>query len=52
MWKSRLETQSYEKKEVELGLSDGIHVEVKNGLDTFSDIKKRTDPQDSKADSD
>ena len=45
-------TQSYEKKEVELGLSDGIYVEVKNGLDTLTNIKKRTDPQASKADSD
>ncbi|MEE9371604.1 MAG: HlyD family efflux transporter periplasmic adaptor subunit [Saprospiraceae bacterium] len=41
--------QSYEKTQIELGLSDGIYVEVKNGLDTLSVIKKRTDPQAAKA---
>tara|TARA_Y100000385_G_scaffold280559_1_gene331968 strand:+ start:4309 stop:5577 length:1269 start_codon:yes stop_codon:yes gene_type:complete len=45
-------SQSYEKKEIELGLSDGIYVEVKTGLDTLTNIKKRTDPQANKAESD
>lgn len=45
-------SQSYEKKEIELGLSDGIYVEVKTGLDTLTNIKKRTDPQAKTAESD
>ncbi|MDG2448503.1 MAG: efflux RND transporter periplasmic adaptor subunit [Saprospiraceae bacterium] len=45
-------SQSYEKKEIELGLSDGIYVEVKTGLDTLTNIKKRTDPQANTAESD
>lgn len=45
-------SQSYEKKEIELGLSDGIYVEVKTGLGTLTNIKKRTDPQANTAESD
>ena len=37
--------QDFEKVSVELGLSDGIYVEVKSGIDTTTLIKKRTDPQ-------
>lgn len=35
--------QEFEKREVELGLSDGIIVEVVNGLDTITEIKMRQD---------
>ena len=31
--------QEFEKKEVQLGLSDGIQIEVLNGLDTTTQIK-------------
>ena len=40
---------SYTKKEVSLGLSDGLYVQVLTGLDTTMVIKKRTDPQANKA---
>ncbi len=36
--------QSFEKMEVELGLSDGLHVEVIAGLDTSTQIKVQLDP--------
>lgn len=38
--------QEYEKKIVTLGLSDGLYVEVLNGLDTATQIKKRINPED------
>ena len=37
--------QNYEKKEVDLGLSDGLYVEVTGGLDTLTQIKKRINPE-------
>ena len=37
--------QNFEKKEVSLGLSDGLYVEVTNGLDTLTEIKKRINPE-------
>lgn len=36
--------QQYEKKQVVLGLSDGLSVEVVTGLDTLSQIKVQLDP--------
>jgi len=36
--------QEFEKKMVELGISDGMYTEVVNGIDTSTMIKKRTDP--------
>jgi len=38
--------QEYEKKIVTLGLSDGLYVEVIEGLDTLTQIKKRINPED------
>ncbi len=37
--------QEYEKREVKLGLSDGLYVEVLEGLDTSTQIKKRINPE-------
>ncbi len=37
--------QDFEKKVVELGLSDGLYVEVINGLDTTTEIKRRINPE-------
>ena len=37
--------QDFEKKEVTLGLSDGLYVEVVSGLDTTTQIKKRINPE-------
>lgn len=38
----------YEKKEVQLGLSDGLMVEVVSGLDTVTQIKVQLDPDAAK----
>lgn len=35
----------YDKKEVDLGLSDGLYVEVVSGIDTTTQIKERIDPK-------
>jgi len=37
--------QEFEKIEVELGLSDGLYVEVETGLDTTTQIKVQLDPE-------
>ena len=39
---------SHKKKLVELGLSDGLYVEVINGLDTTTQIKRRINPENEK----
>ena len=36
--------QEFERHEVELGLSDGLYVEVESGIDTSTQIKLRLDP--------
>jgi len=36
--------QEYERQEVELGLSDGLYVEVASGIDTSTQIKLQLDP--------
>ena len=48
--KVKVGDQEYEEKEVELGLSDGLYVEVTKGIDTTTLIKKRIAPNASKAD--
>jgi HlyD family secretion protein len=42
--------QEFEKREVDLGLSDGIIVEVINGLDTITEIKMRQDENSEETD--
>ena len=37
--------QQFEKREVKLGLSDGLYVEVLEGIDTSTQIKKRINPE-------
>lgn len=46
---SKSETE-FDKKEVDLGLSDGMYAEVVAGIDTSTVIKKRTDPGAEKKD--
>lgn len=41
--------QEFEKELVELGVSDGVYVEVLNGIDTTTLIKERKDPNADKA---
>ena len=36
--------QEFERHEVELGLSDGLYVEVASGIDTSTQIKLQLDP--------
>ena len=41
--------QLYERMQISIGISDGLYVEVRAGLDTTTLIKKITDPQSDKA---
>jgi HlyD family secretion protein len=40
--------QEFEKKEIEVGLSDGLYIEIKTGLDTTTQIKIQLDSEASK----